>query len=72
MEQWAERATTRLRPAPADPEDPEKRGTAAIATQDQAANMREDDAKVEERKPVSKQEMKRSVVYLPPRPGYHV
>jgi hypothetical protein len=59
------------RPA-ADPDDPKKLGTAVIATQDQAANMREDNAKVEESKQVSKQEMKRSVVYLPPRPGYHV
>ena len=66
-------ATSPMVPRPAaDPDDPEKRGTAAIATQDQAANMREDDAKVEESKQVSKQEMNRSVVYLTHRPGYHV
>ena len=65
-------ATSPMVPRPAaDPDDPKKRGTAAIATQDQAANMREDDAKVEEMK-VSKQEIKRSVVYLTHRPGYHV
>ena len=66
-------ATSPMAPRPAaDPDDPKKLGTAVIATQDQAANMREDDAKVEESKQVSKQAMKRSVVYLPPRPGYHV
>lgn len=59
------------RPA-AGPDDPERRRTAAIATRDEAANMREDDAEVEETKQISKPEIKRTVVYLTHPPGYHV
>ena len=59
------------RPA-AGPDDPERRRTAAVATRDEAANMREDDAEVEETKQISKPEIKRTVVYLTHPPGYHV